>query len=103
MAMGMSAADYAAQLTDEALMMSDEYTRIRDEKLRKASKGAFDFLTDAEERQIEAEMMAEIARMRREKLKDYKDIMAQYSGVAGQAGVSTTTAPTSYADYNPTT
>lgn len=103
MAMGMSAADYAAQLTDEALMMSDEYTRIRDEKLRKASEGLTNFLTDAEERQIEAEMMAEIERMRREKLQDYKNIMAQYSGAAGQAGVSTTTAPTSYADYNPTT
>lgn len=98
MAMGMSAADYAAQLTDEALMMSDEYTRIRDEKLRKAGKGAFDFdiLTDAEERQIEAEMMAEIERMRREKLQDYKNIMAQYSGAAGQPGAS---APQGVIDY----
>lgn len=96
MAMGMSAADYAAQLTDEALMMSDEYNRIRDEKLRKAGKGLFNILTDAEERQIEAEMMAEIERMRREKLQDYKDIMAQYSGAAGQPGAS---APQGVIDY----
>jgi hypothetical protein len=103
MAMGMSAADYAAQLTDEALMMSDEYQRIKKDKLDKAGKGLFNPLTDTEEQRIEAEMMAEIARMRREKLQDYKDIMAQYSGVGGQTGVSTTTAPTNYADYNPTT
>jgi hypothetical protein len=103
MAMGMSAADYAAQLTDEAIMMSDEYTRIRDEKLRKASEGITNFLTDAEERQIEAEMMAEIDRIRRAKLEEYKNVMAQYSGAAGQTGVSTTTAPISFADYNPTT
>ena len=103
MAMGMSAADYAAQLTDEALMMSDEYQRIKKDKLDKAGKGLFNPLTDTEEQRIEAEMMAEIARMRREKLQDYKDIMAQYSGVGGQTSVSTTTAPTNYADYNPTT
>ena len=105
MAMGMSAADYAAQLTDDAIMMSDEYQRIREEKLRKAGKGGFDFdmLTDAEERQIEAEMMAEIDRIRRAKLEEYKNVMAQYSGVGGQTGVSTTKTPTSYADYNPTT
>ena len=103
MAMGMSAADYAAQLTDEAIMMSDEYRRIREEKLRKASEGITNFLTDAEERQIEAEMMAEIDRIRRAKLEEYKNVMAQYSGAAGQTGVSTTTAPISFADYNPTT
>lgn len=96
MAMGMSAADYAAQLTDDAIMMSDEYQRIRDEKLRKASKGWFNVLTDAEERQIEAEMMAEIDRIRRAKLKDYKDIMAQYSGVEGQTGSG---APQGVIDY----
>ena len=90
MAMGMSAADYAAQLTDDAIMMSDEYQRIRDEKLRKASKGWFNVLTDAEERQIEAEMMAEIDRIRRAKLQDYKDIMAQYSGIEGQTGSGAT-------------
>ena len=90
MAMGMSAADYAAQLTDDAIMMSDEYQRIRDEKLRKAGAGIFNILTDAEERQIEAEMMAEIDRIRRAKLKDYKDIMAQYSGVEGQTGSGAT-------------
>ena len=90
MAMGMSAADYAAQLTDDAIMMSEEYQRIRDEKLRKASKGWFNVLTDAEERQIEAEMMAEIDRIRRDKLKEYKDIMAQYSGIEGQTGLGAT-------------
>lgn len=90
MAMGMSAADYAAQLTDDAIMMSEEYQRIRDEKLRKASKGWLNVLTDAEERQIEAEMMAEIDRIRRAKLKEYKDIMAQYSGIEGQTGLGAT-------------
>lgn len=96
MAMGMSAADYAAQLTDDAIMMSDEYQRIRDEKLRKAGAGIFNILTDAEERQIEAEMMAEIDRIRRAKLQDYKDIMAQYSGVEGQTGSG---APQGVIDY----
>ncbi len=96
MAMGMSAADYAAQLTDEALMMSDEYQRIKKDKLDKAGKGLFNPLTDTEEQQIEAEMMAEIARMRREKLQDYKNIMAQYSGVGGQTGSG---APQGVIDY----
>ena len=90
MAMGMSAADYAAQLTDDAIMMSDEYQRIKKEKLDKAGKGWTNVLTDAEERQIEAEMMAEIERIRREKLQDYKNIMAQYSGVGGQTGLGAT-------------
>lgn len=96
MAMGMSAADYAAQLTDDAIMMSDEYQRIRDEKLRKAGAGIFNILTDAEERQIEAEMLAEIDRIRRAKLQDYKDIMAEYSGVEGQTGSG---APQGVIDY----
>lgn len=96
MAMGMSAADYAAQLTDDAIMMSDEYQRIRDEKLRKAGAGIFNILTDAEERQIEAEMMAEIDRIRRAKLEEYKNVMAQYSGVGGQTGSG---APQGVIDY----
>ena len=77
-------------------MMSDEYQRIRDEKLRKAGAGIFNILTDAEERQIEAEMLAEIDRIRRAKLQDYKDIMAQYSGVEGQTGSG---APQGVIDY----
>ena len=103
MAMGMSVADYAAELTDEAIAMSDEYDRIKQAKLDKASAGWSDFLTDAEERQIEAEMMSEITKIRERKLNEYKNIMAQYSGAQGQTGVSTTTEPQSYANYNPTT
>jgi hypothetical protein len=103
MAMGMSVADYAAELTDEAIAMSDEYGRIKQAKLDKAGAGWWNVLTDAEERQIEAEMMGEITKIRERKLNEYKNIMAQYSGAQGQTGVSTTTEPISFADYNPTT
>jgi hypothetical protein len=103
MAMGMSVADYAAELTDDAIMMSAEYEKIRQAKLDKAGAGFFNILTDAEERQIEAEMMGEITKIRERKLNEYKNIMAQYSGAQGQTGVSTTTEPISFADYNPTT
>jgi hypothetical protein len=103
MAMGMSVADYAAELTDEAIAMSAEYEKIKQAKLDKAGAGFFNILTDAEERQIEVEMMGEITKIRERKLNDYKNIMAQYSGAQGQTGVSTTTEPQSYADYNPTT
>ena len=103
MAMGMSVADYAAELTDEAIAMSAEYEKIRQAKLDKAGAGFFNILTDAEERQIEAEMMGEITKIRERKLNEYKNVMAQYSGAQGQTGVSTTTEPQSYANYNPTT
>jgi hypothetical protein len=103
MAMGMSVADYAAELTDDAIMMSAEYEKIRQAKLDKAGAGFFNILTDAEERQIEAEMMGEITKIRERKLNEYKNVMAQYSGAQGQTGVSTTTEPQSYADYKPTT
>jgi hypothetical protein len=103
MAMGMSVADYAAELTDEAIAMSAEYEKIKQAKLDKAGAGFFNILTDAEERQIEAEMMGEITKIRERKLNEYKNIMAQYSGAQGQTGVSTTTEPISFADYNPTT
>jgi hypothetical protein len=103
MAMGMSVADYAAELTDEAIAMSAEYEKIKQAKLDKAGAGFFNILTDAEERQIEVEMMGEITKIRERKLNEYKNIMAQYSGAQGQTGVSTTTEPISFADYNPTT
>ena len=83
--------------------MSAEYEKIKQAKLDKAGAGFFNILTDAEERQIEVEMMGEITKIRERKLNEYKNIMAQYSGAQGQTGVSTTTAPTNYADYNPTT
>jgi hypothetical protein len=99
MAMGMSVADYAAGLTDDAIMMSDEFTAL-EERLK--DEAGF-FMNDEEEESINRKLAEAVKTIRQKKLQDYKDIMAQYSGVGGQTGVSTTKAPISYADYNPTT
>ena len=99
MAMGMSVADYAAGLTDDAIMMSDEFIAL-EERLK--DEAGF-FMNDEEEESINRKLAEAVKTIRQKKLQEYKDIMAQYSGVGGQTGVSTTKTPTSYADYNPTT
>lgn len=100
-AMNMSAAEYQAELTDENIMMSDEYRRIEEEKLRVAGQGIFNRLTGAEEAKIASEMQDVIKDIRARKIKEFRSALGQFSGVSGQAGVST--APTNFADYNPTT
>jgi len=105
-AMNMSAAEYQAEmLTDENIMMSEEYRRIEAEKLGTAGEGffasPFNVLTDEEEAKIALEMQQTIKDIRARKLKEFKSVLGQASGASEQAGVST--APTNFADYNPTT
>ena len=107
-AMNMSAAEYQAEmLTDENIMMSEEYRRIEAEKLGTAGEGffasPFNVLTDEEEAKIALEMQQTIKDIRARKLKEFKNVLGQSSGVSGQAGVNTAATPTNFADYNPTT
>jgi len=107
-AMNMSAAEYqATELTDENIMMSEEYRRIEAEKLGTAGEGffasPFNVLTDEEEAKIALEMQQTIKDIRARKLKEFKNVLGQSSGVSGQAGVNTAATPTNFADYNPTT
>ena len=102
-AMNISAAEYLAELTDENIRMSDEYRRIEEEKLRVAGQGIFNILTDEEEAKIASEMQDVIKDIRARKLKEYRNVLDQSSGVSGQAGINTTATPTNFADYNPTT
>ena len=102
-AMNISAAEYLAELTDENIRMSDEYRRIEEEKLRVAGQGIFNILTDEEEAKIASEMQDVIKDIRSRKLKEYRNVLDQSSGVSGQAGINTTATPTNFADYNPTT
>lgn len=102
-AMNMSAAEYQAELTDENIRMSDEYRRIEEEKLRVAGQGIFNLLTDEEEAKIAFEMQDVIKDIRARKLKEFRSVLDQSSGVSGQAGINTMPTPTNFADYNPTT
>jgi len=87
-AMGMKLGDYAASLTDAAIMMTEEYQQIKEEKLRVAGAGLLNPLTDKEEARIDVEMAAEIPKIREKRIQNYQGLLSQYSGVGGQGGIS---------------
>ena len=84
-AMGMAVGDYAASLTDAALMMTEEYQQIKEEKLRVAGEGFFNPLRGIEEDRIDVEMAAEIPKLREKRIANYQRLLSQYSGTGGQS------------------
>lgn len=84
-AMGMAVGDYAASLTDTAIMTTEEYQQIKAEKLRLAGEGLFNPLRGKEEARIEIEMAAEIPKLREKRIANYQRLLSQYSGTGGQS------------------
>ena len=83
-AMNMSAAEYAAQLTDDAIMMSDEFAAI-EERL----KDEAGFFMNADEKESIRRKLAEaIKTIRQRKLSEYQSYLkGNLPGVSGQGGV----------------
>ena len=82
----MAVGDYAASLTDIAIMMTEEYQQIKEEKLRVAGEGPFNPLRGIEEAdRIEVEMAAEIPKLREKRIANYQRLLSQYSGTGGQS------------------
>jgi len=82
-AMNMSAAEYAGQLTDDAIMMSDEYTALA-EKLEDEAG----FFMNAEEKEsIRQKLETAIKTIRDRKITEYQGyLQGNFSGASGQKG-----------------
>ena len=84
-AMGLELGNYAASLTDIAIMTTEEYQQIKAEKLRLAGEGLFNPLRGIEEDRIDVEMAAEIPKLREKRIANYQRLLSQYSGTGGQS------------------
>jgi hypothetical protein len=83
-AMNMSAAEYAAQLTDDAIMMSDEFAAI-EERLK--DEAGF-FMNADEKESIRRKLADAIKTIRQRKLSEYQSYLkGNLPGVSGQEGV----------------
>ena len=83
-AMNMSAAEYAAQLTDDAIMMSDEFAAI-EERLK--DEAGF-FMNADEKESIRRKLADAIKTIRQRKLSEYQSYLkGNLPGVSGQGGV----------------